>query len=283
VAGYHWEKLRSQLMLEVFEAIKAELKPLPQVISVNACYIHRKHGLLLAWGLESRTSVRDWDCFQRHARDTMILILAIHDHHGLVPPKAFTIMSLMDDTTIVATAVGCSLGSFVHRLPRQAAEEIQSARTMRYRSIPAVQPLASPLGSGACAEWLPESILLSNLVLRTPIPAISGSPPSGQPHVLSISSPLSRAVWRHGVLVPLLNPSRSEARTSFVLKSATCNLRKKAKIKPQDYQNSSLGWRALPLCGDFCTPRFGQINQQCRPILSALDICDVTFGAPIRD
>jgi hypothetical protein len=37
-------------------------------------------------------------------------------------------------------------------------------------------------------------------------------------------------------LVPLLNPSRIEARTSFVLKSATCNLRKKAKIKPQDYQ-----------------------------------------------
>jgi hypothetical protein len=147
---------------------------------------------------------------------------------------------------IVATVVGCSLGSFVNRLPPQAVEEIQSARTVRYRSIPAVQPLASSLGSGAYAEWLPESILLSDLVLRTPIPAIAGSPPSGQPNVLSITSPLSRAVWRLGALVPMLNPSRSEARTSFVLKSATCNLRKKAKTKPQDYQNSSLGWRALP-------------------------------------
>jgi hypothetical protein len=80
-------------------------------------------GFLLAWGLESRTSVLDWDDFQRHARNTVSLILAIHDHHGLVPPKAFTIMSLMDDTTIVVTAVGCSLGSFVHRLKAHAAEE----------------------------------------------------------------------------------------------------------------------------------------------------------------
>jgi hypothetical protein len=70
-------KLRSQLMLEVFEAIKAELKPLPQVISVNACYIHRKQKPPAMFVIVCRGSIKELQNISVRARHLFMHPLAL--------------------------------------------------------------------------------------------------------------------------------------------------------------------------------------------------------------